>query len=61
MLRLAIVIYIFLGPTLAGTAVIAALTMGRFDTSAVMAAAAAGFALALPAAWIVAKEIDKRA
>lgn len=61
MLRLAIVVYIFLGPTLAGAAVIAALGMGRFDTTSILAAAAVGFALALPAAWMVAKQIDSKA
>lgn len=61
MLRLAIIVYIFLGPTLAGIGVIAALTMGRFDTASVLAAAMAGFVLALPAAWVVAKQIDNNA
>jgi hypothetical protein len=61
MLRLAVVIYIFLGPTLAGAAIVAALTMGLFDTASVLAAAVAGFVLALPASWVVAKQIDNKA
>ncbi len=57
MLRLASILYSLIGTSVAGTLVIIALTMG-FDTlQPVVAAAASGFVLALPATWIITKMI----
>lgn len=57
MLRLASILYSLIGTTLAGTLVIAALTMGYDTLQPILVAAAIGFVLALPAAWLVAKGI----
>ncbi|WP_319824698.1 CTP synthetase [Thalassovita sp.] len=57
MLRLASILYSLIGTSLAGTLVIAALTLGYGTLQPIIAAAAIGFVLALPAAWIIAKMI----
>jgi hypothetical protein len=43
---------------LAGSAVIAALTIGRDSASDIIIAAVAGAALALPTAWLVSKQLE---
>ncbi len=58
MFRLASMIYSIAGATLAGIAIIAVLVAGMVTTKAIVWAAVAGFVLALPIAWIVAKKID---
>lgn len=58
MLRLFALIYALVGPTLAGVFITAALTMNRVDARAMIVAAAAGFGIALPAAWVVAKRLS---
>lgn len=56
-----LLVYVFLGATLAGSAMVAALTMG-FDTwQPVLYSSLAGFLIAIPAAWIVAKKIRENA
>ena len=57
MLRLASILYSLIGTTVAGTLVIAALTMGYDTLQPILVAAAAGFVVALPVAWLVAKGI----
>lgn len=57
MLRLAGILYSLIATTLAGSFVIAALTMGYDTLQPILVAAAAGFAAALPAAWVIAKKI----
>ncbi|OWU85351.1 hypothetical protein ATO6_08255 [Oceanicola sp. 22II-s10i] len=57
MLRLASILYSLIGTTLAGTAVIAVLTMGYGTLGPILAGAAAGFVIALPVTWIVARRI----
>lgn len=57
MLRLAAVIYILLGATLAGIFIIAALTVGMDTAQPIIYAAVAGFIVALPVSWVVAKQI----
>jgi len=57
MIRLMGIIYALAGPTLAGVLIIAALTMNMFDMKSVLAAAAIGFVVAIPAAWLVARQI----
>jgi hypothetical protein len=51
-------VFILAGTVLAGTAVIAALTIGRDSASDIAIAATAGAALALPAAWVVSKRLE---
>ncbi|SMX29400.1 hypothetical protein TRP8649_03534 [Pelagimonas phthalicica] len=57
MLRLASILYSLISTTLAGTLVIAVLTAGYGTLTPILAAAAAGFVLALPVAYLVAKAI----
>ncbi|MFC5739450.1 hypothetical protein DFO80_107164 [Rhodobacter sp. 140A] len=57
MIRLMGIIYALAGPTLAGVLIIAALTMNMFDMKSMLAAAAIGFVVAIPAAWLVARQI----
>lgn len=57
MLRLASILYSLIGTSLAGTLVIAALTLGFGTLQPIVAAAAIGFVLALPATWIITKMI----
>ena len=51
-------IYILAGTVLAGAAVVAALTLGRDGAMEISVAAAAGAALAFPAAWLVSKKLE---
>lgn len=56
---LVLILHIFIGSTLAGSAVVAALTLG-FDTLVpILVAAALGFVAAIPVSWLVAREIAK--
>lgn len=57
MLRLASILYSLIGTTLAGTLVIASLTMGFITLQPILIAAAVGFISALPVTWLVAKGI----
>lgn len=59
MLRLALMIYSFVGTTLAGSFVIAALVSGHDTLKPIVGAAALGFALAVPVALYVAREMMK--
>ena len=61
MSRLFGIIYALVGPTLAGILITAALVMNMFNTKAMIYAAAIGFVVALPVAWIVAKQITDNA
>ncbi len=57
MLRLAMILYSLIGTTLAGSAVIAALTMGYGTLQPILIAAALGAALAVPVAALVARRL----
>lgn len=57
MIRLFSLIYTFVGATLAGSLIVAALTMNMVDTRSIVIAAAVGFAAAVPVSWIVAKKL----
>lgn len=61
MFRLFGIIYALAGPTLAGIIITAALTMNKFDTMSMIYSAAIGFVVAIPIAWIVAKQINENA
>jgi hypothetical protein len=57
MLRLAMILYSLIGTTLAGSAVIAALTMGYDTLQPILIAAALGAVLAVPATLVVARKL----
>jgi hypothetical protein len=57
MLRLASILYSLIGTTVAGTLVIAALTMGYDTLQPILVAAAVGAILAVPVTYLVAKGI----
>lgn len=57
MLRLGLILHLFIGSTLAGSAVVVALTMG-FDTMRpVLLAALLGFIVSIPATYLVTRAI----
>ena len=58
MLRLTLLMYSILSGTLAGTAIIAVLVAGYDTKMPIIYAAAAGFILALPISWMVAKKLS---
>ena len=58
MLRLASILYSLIGTTLAGSLVVAALTMGYDTLNPILMAAGVGFVAALPVTWRVAKAIQ---
>lgn len=57
MFRLASILYSLISTSLAGTGVIAVLVAGYGTLIPILAAAAAGFVLALPVSWYVARQI----
>lgn len=57
MLPLALLIHIFVGSTLAGSAVIAVLTLGYGTLTPILVAAVAGFVAGVPASWVIAKKL----
>ena len=61
MLRLASLMYSILGTTLAGIGVIIAVTLGRYDVSAIVTGAALGAIIAVPVSWAVARKLQSLA
>ena len=57
MLRLAGILYSLIATSLAGTAVIAVLTLGYISIFPILLAAALGAVVALPVAWFVAQAL----
>lgn len=57
MLRLGLILYLFIGTTMAGSAMIAALVAGYDTTVPVVISAAVGFIAAIPVAWAVARAL----
>lgn len=57
-MRLAMVLYSMIATAMAGTGVIAVLSMGYGTLWPILIAAAVGAALALPVAWVVARQIS---
>lgn len=55
--RLFFIIYTLAATVLAGSAVVAALTMNRFDVRSILVAAAIGAAVAVPVAWGIARKV----
>lgn len=58
MFRLFMVIYTLAGATLAGSAVVGALTMNLVDSRSIIYAALAGAVVAVPVAWAVANRLS---
>ncbi|MDQ2094759.1 CTP synthetase [Rhodalgimonas zhirmunskyi] len=57
MFRLAMVVHVFLGATLAGSAMVVALTMGYDTLNPLLISALVGYLISIPASWYVAKQI----
>lgn len=57
MIWLGIILHLFIGSTMAGVAVIAALVMGRDTLVPILIAAAVGFASAFPVTYVVTKRL----
>ncbi len=58
MLPLMLIVHIFLGSTLAGTAVIAVLVMGYTAVLPILLAAVVGCVAAFPASYLVARKLE---
>ncbi|WP_108827105.1 CTP synthetase [Ascidiaceihabitans donghaensis] len=57
MFRLTLILHLFIGSTLAGSGVIAALTMGYGTLTPILIAAAIGFVIAFPVSAMIAKTL----
>lgn len=57
MLRLGFILHLFIGSTLAGSAVIAALVMGQDTLTPILIAALIGFVAALPVTYLVTRKL----
>lgn len=57
MLRLGLILHIFIGSTLAGSAIITALVLGHDTLLPILIAAAIGFIVAIPVTWVVTKKL----
>lgn len=55
---LTLIIHIFLGSTLAGSAVVAVLAMGYASWTTILIAAVVGFVAAFPASYLVARKLE---
>ena len=57
MFRLAFILHLFIGSTLAGSAVIAALSMGHDTLTPILIAALVGFLAAFPVTYVVTRKL----
>ena len=57
MLPLILLLHIFIGATLAGVAIVVVLVMGWGGLWPILGAAGAGFLVAFPVAWLVARNL----
>lgn len=57
MLRLALILHLFIGSTLAGSAVVVALTVGQDTLRPILLAALIGFVASFPVTWAVARKL----
>lgn len=57
MLRLALILFTLVSAALAGTGVIVVLSLGEVDLPAILIGAGAGFVLAIPVSWLIAKRL----
>lgn len=58
MFKLSAVVYLPVASMIAGSLVIAALSMGRVDATSISVAAIAGAIIGLPASWLIASRIN---
>lgn len=58
MMRLAFIVHLFVGTTLAGSAMVFALTMGWDTMKPVIIAALIGWLISLPVSWLLARKIQ---
>jgi len=61
MIRLALLLFSVIGVSLAGSAIVVALTLGHDTLVPIVAAAAIGFAAAVPVTWVVARKLSGEA
>ncbi len=54
---LTLIVHLFLGSTLAGSAMVVALTMGWDTLQPLLVAALIGWLVSIPATWLVARQI----
>ncbi len=59
MLKLVAIVYIMVGSMLAGSVVVAALTLDRMDALSISLAALIGAIVAIPVSCLIAKKLDK--
>lgn len=52
-----LILFSIISTTLTGTGIVAALTLGKDTVKPILIAAALGFVLAIPASWLVARQI----
>ena len=57
MFRLALVLFVVIGVTLAGIGVIVALSLGWYQVNAIVATAVIGTLIAMPLSWMVARRL----
>ena len=57
MTRLMLMLFMMIATVLMGSFVVAALTMGKDTMQPILLAAVAGFVLAIPVSWLVARQI----
>ena len=60
MFRIALVLFSMIATTLAGTAMVVALTIGQDTLVPLVTAAVIGFVAAVPVTWLVARQIAGR-
>ena len=60
MLRIALLIFSMIATTLAGSAIVVALTLGYGTLKPIATAAALGLVAAVPATWLVARQMAGR-
>lgn len=59
MLKLVAIVYIMVGSMLAGSFVVAALTVDRMDALSISIAALIGAIVAVPVSWLIAAKLNK--
>lgn len=59
MLRLTSVLYSIVGTTLAGIAVVVAVTLNMYDVQSIVWAVVIGAIAALPVSWLIAKKLKE--
>ena len=52
-----VILFLMIATTLMGSAIVAALTMGRDTAQPIMLAALGGFLVAMPATWLIARRL----